>query len=37
MKKLLPILGLILAIAISPVYGLSINITTDSSDFKVEG
>ena len=37
MKKLLPILGLILAIAISPVYGLSINITTDSSDFKIEG
>ncbi|MBW9223208.1 hypothetical protein KKP90_01225 [Methanothermococcus sp. SCGC AD-155-E23] len=37
MKKLLTILGLILAIAISPVYGLSIDLTTNSSDSKVGG
>ena len=40
MKKSLIILGLILAIVISPVYGLSnlkIDITTNSSDSKVGG
>ena len=40
MKKLLMILGLILVIVISPVYGLSnltINLTTNSSDSKIGG